>query len=40
MKVFINYAREDSEVARRFYDDIQKPGIEPWIDTSDIEGGQ
>ncbi len=39
MKVFISYAREDSEAARRFYDHVQKPGIEPWLDTSDIEPG-
>jgi hypothetical protein len=39
MKVFINYAREDSELARRFYSDLQKPRIEPWIDTHDIEIG-
>lgn len=39
MKVFISYAREDSEIAQRFYRHMQKPGIEPWLDTSDIEPG-
>jgi hypothetical protein len=39
VKVFISYAREDFETAQRFYDDVQKPGIEPWLDTRDIEPG-
>jgi hypothetical protein len=39
MKVFISYAREDSEAARRFFDDVQKPGIAPWLDSRDIEPG-
>jgi TIR domain len=38
-KVFISYAREDFETAQQFYDDVQKPGIEPWLDTRDIESG-
>jgi hypothetical protein len=39
VKVFISYAREDFETAQRFYDDIQKPGIKPWLDICDIEPG-
>ena len=39
MRVFISYAREDSKSAQRLRDDIRKPGIEPWLDTSDIELG-
>jgi hypothetical protein len=38
-KVFISYAREDFETAQQFYDDLQKPGIEPWLDTTGIELG-
>ena len=38
-KVFISYAREDFETAQQFYDDVQKPSIEPWLDSRDIEPG-
>jgi hypothetical protein len=38
-KVFISYAREDFETAQQFYNDVQKPAIEPWLDTRDIEPG-
>jgi hypothetical protein len=38
-RVFISYAREDFETAQQFYDDLQKPGIEPWLDTTGIELG-
>jgi hypothetical protein len=39
VKVFISYTRKDFETAQRFYHDLQKPGIKPWLDTRDIEPG-
>ncbi len=30
-KVFISYAREDIETARRLYHDLEKAGLDPWI---------
>lgn len=40
MKVFISYAREDFGTAKRFYDDLQKPGIQPWLDLTKLEPGR
>jgi len=34
-KVFICYAREDAEIAKKLYDDLVLWGIKPWIDTED-----
>ncbi len=39
IKVFISYAREDSDIAHRVYNDLKKPRIVPWLDKSDIEPG-
>jgi hypothetical protein len=39
VKVFISYTRKDFEIAQRFYHDVQKPGIKPWLDTRGIEPG-
>jgi hypothetical protein len=39
VKVFISYTRKDFETAQRFYHDVRKPGIKPWLDTRDIEPG-
>ncbi len=39
IKVFISYARENSDIALRVYNDLKKPRIAPWLDTSDIEPG-
>ncbi len=40
MKVFISYAREDSEIADRLYNDLEKAGVSPWIDRKNILPGQ
>jgi hypothetical protein len=40
IKVFISYAREDFETAKRLYDDLQQVGLSPWIDSEDILPGQ
>jgi hypothetical protein len=39
-KVFISYAREDREIARRLYDDLQRAGLELWMDEEDLLPGQ
>lgn len=40
VKVFISYAREDSETAKRFYNDLHRPGIQPWLDSSELQPGR
>lgn len=41
MRVFISHAKEDSETARRLYDDLeQTPGVEPWTADRDLLPGQ
>ncbi len=40
MKVFISYAREDYEVARKLYNDLKKAEIDPWLDSENILPGQ
>ncbi len=39
-KVFISYAKEDYETAKRLYNDLKLAGIEPWIGKKDIQAGQ
>lgn len=39
-KVFISYAREDSEIAQKLYDDLKKEGVELWFDKQDLMPGQ
>lgn len=39
-RVFISYARADSEVANRLYDDLKLSGMDPWLDTESLLGGQ
>jgi len=39
-KVFISYAREDYETAKRLYDDLKDSGISPWMDKVDLVPGQ
>jgi len=36
MKVFISYAREDVEMARKLYDDLKNAGVSPWMDEEDL----
>jgi hypothetical protein len=38
--VFISYAREDSESARRLYDDLKKAGLNLWLDKESLIAGQ
>jgi hypothetical protein len=40
VKVFISYARENAEVARRLYRDLKSQSVEPWLDTECILPGQ
>ena len=39
-KVFISYAREDIEVARKLYHDLKDAGVVPWMDKVDLLIGQ
>lgn len=39
-KVFISYAREDSETAQRLYDDLKKAGVELSFDRESLTPGQ
>jgi hypothetical protein len=38
--VFISYAREDFESAKRLYNDLKKAGLAPWLDKYTILPGQ
>jgi len=38
--VFISYASEDRNKAKKLYRDLKKAGAEPWLDREDILGGQ
>jgi len=40
MKIFISYAREDIETARKLYHDLKQAGITPWMDKEDILIGE
>lgn len=40
VKVFISYAREDIDMARRLYADLKMAGIVPWMDKIDLLPGQ
>src|SRR5688500_13952942 len=40
LKVFISYAREDTEVANRLYNDLKMAGLDPWLDTQSLLGVQ
>ena len=39
-KVFISYAREDSEIAKKLYDDLSQAGVELWFDRESLAPGQ
>lgn len=41
-RIFISYAREDEEAAKRLYNDLKNSGlpIKPWIDKEDLLPGQ
>ena len=38
--VFISYAKEDSEIAKKLYDDLRKVGINAWLDSENLLPGQ
>jgi formylglycine-generating enzyme required for sulfatase activity len=40
MKVFISYAREDAQMARKLYDDLTGAGLDCWFDEEDLVPGQ
>jgi hypothetical protein len=40
LKVFISYARQDSEAANRLYNDLKLFGLDPWLDTESLLGGE
>lgn len=40
VRIFISYAREDAEIARRIYRDLKALGAEPWLDTECLLPGQ
>jgi hypothetical protein len=40
VRVFISYAREDSEAANRLYNDLKMRGLDPWLDTQSLLAGQ
>jgi hypothetical protein len=40
IKVFISYAREDYEYAKRLYNDLRKAGLDPWLDKTSIPPGK
>ncbi len=39
-RVFISYAREDIEIAKRLYRDLRSAGADPWLDTEKLFPGQ
>ena len=39
-KVFISYAKEDSNIAKKLYSDLKKAGVIPWLDTENLLPGQ
>jgi len=40
IKIFISYANEDFEIAKRLYIDLKKQGYLPWLDKIDLVPGQ
>ncbi len=40
IQVFISYAKGDEDAAIRLYGELNKEGVEPWLDEKDILGGQ
>ncbi|MBN8582437.1 MAG: TIR domain-containing protein [Anaerolineae bacterium] len=39
-KIFISYAKEDLEAAKRLFDDLLHAGAEPWLDKENLLPGQ
>ncbi len=40
MKVFISYAKEDEDTAKKLYNDLKNAGIKPWMVSEDLLPGQ
>ena len=40
MNIFISYSREDQNIAKKLYSDIQSAGMTPWLDLNDLLPGQ
>jgi len=40
MKIFISYAREDQQIAKKLYHDLKNFGLEPWLDIEHLHPGQ
>ncbi len=38
--VFISYATEDYDTAKRLYDDLKQNGTDPWLDRENLLAGQ
>ena len=38
--IFISYAREDRDVARKLYNRLKQEGFNPWLDQENIVPGQ
>ena len=39
-KIFLSYAREDIDMAKRIYQDLKRYGLDVWIDCEEILPGQ
>jgi hypothetical protein len=39
-KVFLSYAREDEDQARRLFEDLKRAGLNPWFDKDSLLPGQ
>lgn len=39
IQIFISYAREDQQVAKRLHADLRNSGVEPWLDVEDLLPG-
>ncbi|MCR9246512.1 MAG: TIR domain-containing protein [bacterium] len=37
--VFICHASENAEIARRIHDELERKGLDPWLDKDDLRGG-
>ena len=40
VRIFISYAHEDTQAANRLYNDFKMSGLDPWLDTQSLLGGQ
>ena len=40
IRVFLAYAEEDRATVKKLYDELQKAGFEPWMDTAKLMPGQ